>query len=129
MRIMPWNISDVDRHKKGLRDSQKEKWVKIANAVLQGCNGKDGLGGFDDCESKAIIIANTHVGPKRTKESTLDPIQKFLLEFSTQPIRGLLMYLHKKIIPMYKKNSNGFCYSNLPHHYFLLGIFLYFERP
>ena len=100
---MPWNILDVDRHKKGLSDSQKERWIKIANTVLKGCKGKDGLSGFDDCDSKAIIIANTHIGSKKTRESTLDPIQTFLLEFSNQPIRALLMYLHKKIIPIYKK--------------------------
>ena len=40
-------------------------------------------------------------------KSTLDPVSKFLLEFSNQPIRALLIYLHKKIIPMYKKFDVG----------------------
>lgn len=48
---MPWTISDVDRHNKGLSKSQKKKWVKTANAIL----AKDGD------EGKAIRIANSRV--------------------------------------------------------------------
>ena len=33
----------------------------------------------------------------------MDPISIFLMESPTRPIRALLMYLHKKIIPMYKQ--------------------------
>lgn len=45
---MPWKVTDVERHKKGLTKEQKRKWVKIANAVLE----------RDGDEGKAIRIAN-----------------------------------------------------------------------
>jgi hypothetical protein len=51
---MPWKISDVDSHKKGLTSEQKKKWVATANGVLADCKSK----GEDDCEGKAIRIAN-----------------------------------------------------------------------
>ena len=54
---MPWNISDVSRFKKGLDDAQKEKWVTIANKVLEDCL-KAG-GDQKTCEAKAIKIANS----------------------------------------------------------------------
>lgn len=45
---MPWTKSDVDRHKKGLTDRQKSRWIAIANSVL--ADTKD--------EGRAIRIAN-----------------------------------------------------------------------
>jgi len=48
---MPWNISDVNRHKKGLTNVQKKKWVKIANGILKDSGD----------EGKAIRIANSKV--------------------------------------------------------------------
>lgn len=51
---MPYNIEDVDKHKKGLTDDQKKKWVAIANAALAKCE-KDG---GKDCEIQAITQAN-----------------------------------------------------------------------
>lgn len=36
---MPWSKSDVDKHKKGLTDSQKSMWVRVANKALR--NGDD----------------------------------------------------------------------------------------
>lgn len=56
---MPWTKADVDSHKKGLSDSQKEKWAKIANAALASCI-KDG-GSDATCAPKAIRIANSKV--------------------------------------------------------------------
>lgn len=54
---MPWDISDVDRFKKGLSDEEKAKWVAIANNVLKGCMA---AGGNDaTCAPKAIMIANS----------------------------------------------------------------------
>lgn len=32
---MPWTKDDVDRHKKGLSDSQKSMWVRVANKSLR----------------------------------------------------------------------------------------------
>ena len=54
---MPWSIVDVDKHKKGLDDAQKKKWVTIANKVLEDCL-KAG-GDQKSCEAKAIKIANS----------------------------------------------------------------------
>lgn len=48
---MPWNSSDVSRHNKGVKGKNRQKWAKIANAVL----AKDGD------EGKAIRIANAAV--------------------------------------------------------------------
>lgn len=54
---MPWTVDDVDKHKKGLSNAQKKQWVKVANATLAACEAK----GNDDCEGKAIRIANAAV--------------------------------------------------------------------
>jgi hypothetical protein len=57
---MPWTISDVEGHKKGLSDDQKKKWVATANSVLADCIKK---GGTDEtCAPKAIRIANGVTG-------------------------------------------------------------------
>jgi len=57
---MPWTKDDVDRHKKGLTDKQKETWVKVANAALKRCLGEDRS--QDDCEGSAIRQANKVTG-------------------------------------------------------------------
>lgn len=51
---MPWSVNEVDKHKKGLSDSQKQEWVKVANGTLAMCQKKGGT----DCESAAIRTAN-----------------------------------------------------------------------
>ncbi len=56
---MPWTKKDVESHKKGLSDSQKEKWTKIANSVRSDCMKKGGS--EKDCDAKAIRIANSQV--------------------------------------------------------------------
>lgn len=48
---MPWSVADVEKHNKDLSTSQKQKWVAIANGVLE--EGGD--------EAKAIRIANAKV--------------------------------------------------------------------
>ncbi len=56
---MPWTITDVDKHKKGLTDENKKRWVSIANGVLASCKSK---GGSDsDCDAMAIRVANSKV--------------------------------------------------------------------
>lgn len=55
---MPWNVSDVERFNKGLTDSQKQRWVSIANAILKDCKKEGDSGSFDDCEAKAVVLAN-----------------------------------------------------------------------
>lgn len=56
---MPWTVSDVDKHKKGLSKTQKEKWVRIANNVLKDCRSSRN---DDNCEAQAIRVANSRVG-------------------------------------------------------------------
>ena len=51
---MPWTIADVDEHKKGLSDKQKEQWVAVANSTLSKCIAD----GESDCEAYAIRQAN-----------------------------------------------------------------------
>lgn len=55
---MPWTVADVDKHKKGLTDKQKEQWVKVANSALKACQEKGGK----DCDASAIRQANGVVG-------------------------------------------------------------------
>jgi uncharacterized protein YdaT len=56
---MPWTKDDVDRFKEGLTDTQKERWVEIANSVLDKCLS-DG-GNQSECEASAIRQANGSV--------------------------------------------------------------------
>jgi len=53
---MPWKITDVDSHIKGLSDRQKEVWVKVANTVLRRC--LDAGGNEEKCALSAIRQAN-----------------------------------------------------------------------
>ncbi len=54
---MPWSVSDVDSHKKGLTPEQKKKWVSVANGIYKDCLAN---GGNDKtCAPKAIRIANS----------------------------------------------------------------------
>lgn len=54
---MPWNPSDVDKHKKGLSAKQKKRWAKIANSILSECKEMK----QSNCEQRAIRIANSRV--------------------------------------------------------------------
>lgn len=58
---MPWNVSDVDKHRKGLSDAQKEQWVAVANAAYEQCMAEGG----DDatCAPAAIQQANAAIAP------------------------------------------------------------------
>jgi len=67
---MPWTEKDVDKHKKGLTDKQKEQWVKVANSARAKCL-EDG-GKTDECDASAIRQANSVVGkPKIPKVSQI----------------------------------------------------------
>jgi hypothetical protein len=57
---MPWTISDVERHKKGLSDTQKRQWVAVVNSVYDKCI-KDG-GNDSTCAASAIRQANGVAG-------------------------------------------------------------------
>ncbi len=56
---MPWTVKDVDKHKKGLSDDKKKKWVSIANSVRAKCL-KDGSS-EKECDAKAIRVANSQI--------------------------------------------------------------------
>ncbi len=57
---MPWSIEDVEKHKKGLSEADKKKWVAIANSVLKQCQEKNGK----DCDGMAIRVANSKTGER-----------------------------------------------------------------
>lgn len=64
---MPWTKADVDKHKKGLSDTQKDQWVRIANSALAACIKK---GGTDaTCAPSAIRQANGVVGHSEYSEA------------------------------------------------------------
>lgn len=57
---MPWTVSDVDKHKKGLSDKQKKQWVRIANSVYGKCLKKGDS--EESCAASAIKQANGVIG-------------------------------------------------------------------
>ncbi|MCK5617277.1 hypothetical protein KAR91_86230, partial [Candidatus Pacearchaeota archaeon] len=69
---MPWTVSDVERHKKGLTPAQKKKWVSVANGVLKSCKASGGKG----CEGKAIRIANSKFEEKIMGDTKFEEIPK-----------------------------------------------------
>jgi uncharacterized protein YdaT len=52
---MPFTVKDVNKHRKGLNESQKKKWARVANGVLKTCLADNGK----DCDGMAIRIANS----------------------------------------------------------------------
>ncbi len=64
---MPWQVSDVDGHRKGLGKSQKKKWVKIANDALKTCLAENKK--TKECDGRAIRIANS-IFEKKGKRKT-----------------------------------------------------------
>jgi uncharacterized protein YdaT len=78
---MPWQLSDVDSHIKGLSDKRKRAWVGIANGVLAECMK---AGGTDEtCAPKAIRIANSRAKgmnhqevSRMTKDANLTEVGK-----------------------------------------------------
>jgi hypothetical protein len=61
---VPWTVSDVDKHKKGLTRRQKRLWVNVANSALARCEKEVGT----DCEAKAIRQASAVVDSRKEKE-------------------------------------------------------------
>lgn len=80
---MPWTTTDVDKHKKGLSEEGKKRWVSIANGVLKSCM-KDG-GSEDECAASAIRIANSKVGTNsyttcKTKQNKEEKVSRKKLD-------------------------------------------------
>lgn len=70
---MPWTKADVSKHtSKAKTDTQKAKWVSVANGVLKDCQAKGGK----DCEGKAVRIANSKFSEdgKMSKETKKIPM-------------------------------------------------------
>jgi len=57
---MPWTKADVDKHKKGLTDAQKARWVRVANSTRKTC--MDRGGSESHCDGLAVRTANGVVG-------------------------------------------------------------------
>jgi hypothetical protein len=57
---MPWTKDDVEKHKKGLTDKQKETWVKVANSARNRCI--EAGGSEKECDASAIRQANKAAG-------------------------------------------------------------------
>lgn len=74
---MPFQISDVDRHNKGLSDKQKQTWVKIANDALKRCTarGKEA----NECDTSAIKQANAVLAQNFDFEDYWDVICNYQL--------------------------------------------------
>jgi hypothetical protein len=62
---MPWSVSNVDSHKKGLSDAGKKQWCRIANSVLKRCMAKGGS--EKECAVSAIRQANGVVQVNKTE--------------------------------------------------------------
>ena len=87
---MPFAISDVDKHKRGLDAKQKRQWVAIANSVLSKCIA-DG-GNDESCAPRAIIQANGAVpskasGGSKNMPKSKDEIKAESLEAQAESIR------------------------------------------
>jgi hypothetical protein len=63
--ILPWDLSAVEKHNKGLSKKQKEQWVAAANSSRESCLKKGKT--EKECDAQAIRIANAvvkaHGGP------------------------------------------------------------------
>lgn len=80
--MAPWAVSDVEKHKKGLTDVQKKKWVSIANSVLKKCQEDEGT----DCEGKAMRIANSRVTQAAIEDDDIFTIASRLDEETLQAV-------------------------------------------
>ena len=54
---MPWTIDDVEKHRKGLSEAEKKRWVRIANSALKTCMEKGQS--QEECDASAIKQANS----------------------------------------------------------------------
>ena len=90
---MPWTVEDVDKHKKGLTDKQKEQWVAVANSALERCEEKGG----SDCEASAIKQANSVVGKaEEAFEAWFDTLDEEIRELVEDHTHGLKSALTKE---------------------------------
>lgn len=57
---MPITLAEVEEHKKGLTDEQKEKWLKIYNSAFAACQAA-GIEDEKECHTSALRIAASRV--------------------------------------------------------------------
>ena len=75
---MPWTAADAPSHtKKADTQAKKEKWAKIANATLESCQASGG----EDCEGKAVRVANSKMSEEAFGMPTTQKIPKGALRF------------------------------------------------
>lgn len=79
---MPWTKADVDKHKKGLTDKQKEQWVAIANSVRESCL-KEGKS-EEVCDGLAIQQANGAVSTHAIMSKVLQANKRYTLRKETK---------------------------------------------
>lgn len=88
---MPWKVADVESHIKGLDDKQKQAWVKIANSTLSSCLADGG----DDCEGKAIRVANAMSKKVKESMSELTEVGKTISAATEGKIRAAISALEE----------------------------------
>jgi len=84
---MPWTKNDVERHKKGLTDTQKKGWVRIANSALESCLEK-GDKPQSECEASAIRQANGVVGNSDNAQYAAYNVQANNYNIRTEVLEG-----------------------------------------
>ena len=107
---MPWKKGDVESHKKGLSDSQKDKWVRIANGALASCMKKGKK--EEECAVSAIRMANSMVGHKANEE-TLNFNNDFLILADTKIRTEILdkrLHLVTSVVMLVEGVHNGLLY-------------------
>lgn len=80
---MPWTVDDVDDFISGLTDTEKRKWVKLANSVYEDCMEEHN----DDelCAPRAIRIANADYDQVELEEN-MKTEKKMLAQVQAQPV-------------------------------------------
>lgn len=96
---MPWTVSDVDEHIKGLTPEQKKKWVATANSVLAKCKSE----GNTNCDAQAIKIANAQSHDDTVQTNEFSSKQIKIKDIETQELdEGLLI----KGIPVFRTGTH-----------------------
>lgn len=102
---MPWKIEDVDKHKKGLTQEQKQKWVNIANSIRKKCV----IDGGDEkkCDEKAIRIANN----KFQEEINMDKKKFTITTDLSEAVVDNNSNTIKNVVILSEKSKNGRIYT------------------
>ncbi len=116
---MPWKITDVEKHRKGLDAKGKRQWVQVANSALKKC--MDDGGDEESCAASAIRQANGVVGRQENED-----MENYRLLSTTYDIREELHQGRKHlVIPviMMKEGVHRGSHGPLLHRSEDLGLF------